>query len=627
MPPSHNRYRITTEKSRTKHHFTRCDAPNSTKERLFLAISNIASLRVPNRPLAEAATFLLLLGMSADTLAAQANRCVLNLDDHTLAQAHAPIYLFSKDESYFPTLHAFGDLWRSDSPSNSFFDLAGPSWLLDDTRPVTSWRARNAEYLELDYARRRKAIVYRVDRDVEVDAVWQYLATDQRAWNRLWRHLRRKPPQEMTFDVIRYFAYYLADEGLIGHEHDVETVSVFLARPPLDLRIIVGAGHGAGVPNNVLVLGGGAHPASNQNILVELGDHASAPDVPPHGEFEIGSDVNWHVERVWGVRDVQSSAGSGWSGQWNSSMMRKRDTATAPRMLPIHMAQDSGGLAGDNVDFYALLPGEFMGCLQDTYRSQLRVEPLKLEAEVHRSAPTEAELRRSRLPVEFSMADLWGLHESIAIDLGTDSLAAATFAAALAWDQSLDQILNHELYEQDNAGDVFKSHLFAQRSRPFHVGVAYAAKADEWSIHSAFLLVPTLPVGLPGHVEFQLDFGTSANPKRLDLRLIYERDYYALITWYGGLGMSFTTDTTTSTTRHASLGIGLLPQALWSRPSTKWLLPLEPLRLSQFRFGLRTPFDKRGPQFGDTGWEFSIRLWAIIRLIGHPTSADALITR
>jgi len=148
-----------------------------------------------------------------------------------------------------------------------------------------------------------------------------------------------------VFQVLEYYFYYVNDTGLQGHQNDVESAFVFLPRARADamlrpeesirlddLVIIVGQGHSASTPNNVLVLTGyeARHVGYRLrlNLMVELGGHSSAPDRNRDGQFSPGFDANWNLnENMWGTRDVQAVAGSGYLGGYQSWM-------TLPRSYP-----------------------------------------------------------------------------------------------------------------------------------------------------------------------------------------------------------------------------------------------------------------------------------------------------
>jgi hypothetical protein len=200
----------------------------------------------------------------------------------------------------------------------------------------------------------------------KADQLWKYLRSDEQAWQRFGlgsartsdtvqfdsvpafstAGARREQSREtllrriQKFHVIQYFIYYLQDWGLQGHSEDLESVFVFV---PVDttfaksFRIVVGAGHAPPAPNNVLVLVG--RDASRRkhyhpNILVELGGHSSAPDMPPFGQFSAGLDVNWHIGDLWGTRDEQATAGVSFSGRYEGAMTFPRDQEDAVTLFP-----------------------------------------------------------------------------------------------------------------------------------------------------------------------------------------------------------------------------------------------------------------------------------------------------
>jgi hypothetical protein len=118
--------------------------------------------------------------------------------------------------------------------------------------------------------------------------------------------------------LLQYWLYYPFDMGPNPHRHDGEHISVFVERDEDDhprVKAVVGAGHEANSVNNALIAGPlDTHPPANlilprnlpdhMPILVELGKHASAPDVDCNGRFDLGADANVYSESVWGSRDV-----------------------------------------------------------------------------------------------------------------------------------------------------------------------------------------------------------------------------------------------------------------------------------------------------------------------------------
>jgi hypothetical protein len=202
----------------------------------------------------------------------------------------------------------------------------------------------------------------------QLSDVWRYLKGDEQAWHRSGLDTLVSPadavapPQAAAEDscgglsestpmrVVEYFLYYLADQGLEGHPHDMESVFVFVPREPRlarCLRIVVGAGHKDPAPNNVLVFVGdeaGKRRFEQQNVLVEFGGHSSAPDLPPFGQFSAGLDVNWHVDELWGTRDKQASAGVEYHGRYEGGMTYPREPEDAVTILPTLLDESSRAL-------------------------------------------------------------------------------------------------------------------------------------------------------------------------------------------------------------------------------------------------------------------------------------------
>ena len=157
------------------------------------------------------------------------------------------------------------------------------------------------------------------------DEVFRYLQSDARAWARAnaanGDALSRLVAASPDLLSIEYYFYYVNDTGLVGHRQDIEFVFVLVPKASphrCSLKIVVGAGHDGGTPNNVLVQITDAHtPASDLKtpVFVELGGHASIPDGPFVGIFEFGRDVNWHSARTWGLRDIVASTGTGFTAQ------------------------------------------------------------------------------------------------------------------------------------------------------------------------------------------------------------------------------------------------------------------------------------------------------------------------
>ena len=109
--------------------------------------------------------------------------------------------------------------------------------------------------------------------------------------------------------LLEYWLYYPFDVGGLGsHPHDPEHIFVEVDKLGGTVHRVVGAGHGYMAGNNMFTAGhaGAALLQLPLFVIVELGKHASAPDVDRDGVFTPGIDENTYNERakVWGSRDV-----------------------------------------------------------------------------------------------------------------------------------------------------------------------------------------------------------------------------------------------------------------------------------------------------------------------------------
>lgn len=109
--------------------------------------------------------------------------------------------------------------------------------------------------------------------------------------------------------LLEYWLYYPFDVGGLGsHPHDPEHIFVEVDKLGGDVRRVIGAGHGYMAGSNMFTAGHAGAPSIQLPlfVIVELGKHASAPDVDRDGVFTPGLDENTYTERakVWGVRDV-----------------------------------------------------------------------------------------------------------------------------------------------------------------------------------------------------------------------------------------------------------------------------------------------------------------------------------
>ncbi len=302
----------------------------------------------------------------------------------SLAFRYAPILDFAAGEAFFPTLPFF-----------SAFDGAGSSGGfadLDRVTPVNDNGQADWEKLERMYTATLRADDRRAPRigavfqrvryldPGQAQTLWTFLKNDPQAWKRLGaRSYYETGLRYACFGVIEYYFYYINDAGLQGHPNDVEKVFVFVpvergladsldkyARRVTDaisktarqvgpdslaeaaegrarardlatgFIVLVGAGHSTTTPNNVLVLTGRtADSLFHPSVLVELGGHSSAPNMPPYSEFNIGLDANWNIaENIWGTRDLQAISGLGYLGDYRPWFTVPRDPAVSVNLGP-----------------------------------------------------------------------------------------------------------------------------------------------------------------------------------------------------------------------------------------------------------------------------------------------------
>jgi len=128
---------------------------------------------------------------------------------------------------------------------------------------------------------------------------------------------------ENPLGIIQLWFYYVVDAGSGSHDGDSEHAFLFLNNEQSfsrdktrsvaigGLRAVVGAGHTDDTANNILATGSmqsptGVMPARlpmHMPLLVELGKHATAPDLTMDSRFNPGIDSNVFRQAAWGSRD------------------------------------------------------------------------------------------------------------------------------------------------------------------------------------------------------------------------------------------------------------------------------------------------------------------------------------
>ncbi len=130
---------------------------------------------------------------------------------------------------------------------------------------------------------------------------------------------------------LDYFFYYHREEGLGGHEHDVESAAYKIAvwhreecdgcRYALLVTSVTGKAHGLKWYDNTLDTD--KHTIFPITLMVEEGKHASCTDKNADGYYTPGYDVNRRVNDAWGVRDTMRS-GALYTGGYEAWMAKVR---------------------------------------------------------------------------------------------------------------------------------------------------------------------------------------------------------------------------------------------------------------------------------------------------------------
>lgn len=604
-----------------------------------------------------------------------------------LARRYAPVLSFAAGERYFPTLPFFTAFDGVTNDADTLVDFADA----DEIAPPadsgrTSWSRLNRIYRPAindtsdhgrsEFGLERVVAFYRICRLDRKQArqIRLYLESDEQAWKRF----KDDTPLDdiigprPEFDLIQYYFYYLRDFGLQGHPQDIELVSVFLPAHPADrdqFRIVVGSGHSDRTPNNVLVLSaphlGAPALDSTLHVLVELGGHSSAPDLPPYLSFTPGLDVNWHAYDVWGTRDIQAVAGTGFLGSYKPEMTFERDPLDAVSVYPPSYSPETIELTRQMVE-------KDRGDKRPKPPHQYRLVPVALalgldralaeHAPVERVAPLvvgiQAALRETQgrraggdpRVQAAAGAEIWGGRR---FDALPDSVQRAAVATMQRWRQDMIQdtsyyqrralhaalpglprlveplpnseavpisAARHRIWAHDNYRKdptrVFKAHLFrpvisdGRAVDPLRL-VTLGLKGfpgDGYEIHAGFV-VPAfrsqgIPVRINGFIETQMG-------------------WYRANFWQGSKS-SFDLTVVWEHNRSALFswynGVSWIPRRaeVTGRPEAGdfglstgvSLLPVinrgKGLNVFRLRTGLRVDPFRRGDVFGDVKWEFQL---------------------
>lgn len=455
-----------------------------------------------------------IFALSLRSANAQLSHCLPVESDSARAVNHAPVLRFQESERYYPTVPFFTAFFDGNGePRDTAFFRVDEIAPLGDDKTKASWSQLTTAYDGVISEWRGKvsrkppmtAAFYRVRHEVDEKQLWRFLRSDGQAWDRheMDAFLTRFP-ESTEFTVVEYYFYYVRDVGLTGHPEDIEFVFLFMPKER-DLscvfQIMVGAGHESRQPNNVLVsLQSPSVRGQFQNgVIVELGGHASAPDLDNDGRFVLGHDINWGLENVWGVRDLLSVAGTGFAGDYRSDLTLPRNHSrfwVPPRRW---------GQPG-----YALIPG---GALEE------------LEGRLARGVD-------SRLVAE----SLGELASYLEVEETPQTLSEEQLSRLSTWARDLDggkgghRFWAHEVY-RDDAHRILKQHLYRTWSWWRNWIFVYDARQDPGTSvrFGARFPAPTLlGLRLPG--IFESTVGLQRDRTSVDL--LYEASFADLWTWF-----------------------------------------------------------------------------------------------
>ncbi len=477
----------------------------------------------------------------------------------------------------------------------------------------------------------RPAIFYRARdlRPQHIDELFRYLKSDEQAWKRLGeREDQAQLLADVRDDAtgwvsVEFYAYYVNDWGLEGHPYDVEFAIVFLpcrreaGSVSYDLagrfRVFVGPGHTDRVPSNVLLVNGGLAgrevtiwPASEfcgaapeacavdsaielhferarpsqilsrpegvlirraPTVLVELGDHSSSPDIDPFGLFHPGHDANWHINDLWGTRDVQATSALGFLGRYQGWMTLPRTEQNSVVFYPYFTDRQEvleqmtsqkgpedpgpqvGGRTAALVDSiptreYALLPADAFGQM---FALAAEAEPGSVDEVVRLLRAQSRAIREQRLQD-------WEQGFDVPARLSADAMArlrrwgddmrsprgSIRASSAQPWASP---------HYRGPSTRVFKTELFrpvweGPGTLPALLNFWYTFHGDRAGMIQAGLVIPALealPVRFSGFAELRAglycgnQFCAGRDRQSFTASLVHTNHYNAGVTWYAKL--------------------------------------------------------------------------------------------
>jgi hypothetical protein len=238
---------------------------------------------------------------------------------------------------------ARGFVWAGKDPKMTFEELvsycAPIIWFSPD-EPLLEDKSgldiRLPQHLPFEDDPDSPVLYYRIDQILtRADAKGETLRVDESDWSKNIIDL-----SNIAGIDLKYFFYYPSEEGLGGHQHDLESaefkVSVW-PRPrckdnPYVLLVskVVGKAHGLQWYDNTLEVD--TYTVFPMTILVEEGKHANSTDKNGDGYFTPGYDVNKRPNDAWGVRDVMRTGQlfTGGFQSWHAKVRKEEHRVFPP---------------------------------------------------------------------------------------------------------------------------------------------------------------------------------------------------------------------------------------------------------------------------------------------------------
>ena len=592
----------------------------------------------PSSAAAVAATFCLLAPFRGASVEAQGpggrqvQTCEIPADPDAIARHFAPTLIFAPNERDFPTIPFFtafdGKQNFGSGGGIDFDDLEEliPGQASAEVNGQVSWDRLYAEAHSADDDGRLggavpPAVFYRIREleEKERHELWRFLRKDSQAWRRFnMNALLEQGMGDASLLSVEYYYYYLDDRGLAGHKQDIEFSFLFVPRDPelaCRFRVMVGAGHDARTPNNVLVLFETNDQDEPRHITVELGGHASAPSSDQADGFRVGRDVNWHATQAWGTRDLLATTGTAFMGPYRTGMTFPRNIGLgvsavyrpAWRMDDDSVCRDvpPGQCLADErpYDLLPVAPFEQLASAIDALDESAAAAAL---AQIDDALPAfDAPSRITTDQLELMRAWRTGMFAEDGEEMGVGK----------------HSIWTHEHYV-GSPNRIFKEHLyppsvwsvvsFLEVTRLVTYGFG-GVPYQGYEFYGG-VIIPRIPyiIDVPGLVEAQVGFALSSlgGPREsaLTLALQYESEYRQYFGWYTRVAYMNQRDLITGDPDARDFTVsGGLSLLLWRDPLR--YERIRPLNTFRVRVGPRIDLSRFGEfDFSRVGLELLVSL-------------------